>query len=410
MTRRIQNQSSIRPIGNNGGAGVIPMPMTQTMQRVIAKPKDPFQDIVVDFKPLNIDWCLDCDIVRLNDEIIKYLKACKDKISDLKDLIEKLKDRYDTCLTVDEMAINKVKLENAEKQLVEFKSVSILEYRSETVDLLNKYKAIRTAIGPKIIGQTNQIPPKTLEERASIIEAFLEIAQKYRPMHVKRHVGISTLCPLCDGELVDNGINYVCNECQTIQKKAEVQTESTNEQDNPSSKRSDYESVRNYLTIVDEWRGTYPVVIPDSVIFAITNKLKKPNNFNMAQVTSYEIYAAMKELGYGSWYKHINKIRFIITGRKPFDIESFMPIITKRAQLFFEIYDDIKGEDRTNSIHGWRFLWISLKNEGAQIFAEDFCLLKSRDCEVRDLDTINRGFEVLKKRNPEMSWKIFQMP
>ena len=76
--------------------------------------------------------------------------------------------------------------------------------------------------------------------------------------------------------------------------------------------------------------------------------------------------------------------------------------------MISEIYEEIRG-DRSNFIHGLYLLWIFLCNEGYKPDPDDFVLLKSRDVEMSNINTLTAGFKILRKTNPEFEWKIFEI-
>lgn len=389
-----------------------PMPVTQSVRRPVPTPnvhEVNLTAVELESKPIEVKWSVDYDIIGLNIRIIAFMKGQKSRRDQIHKMIVSHEAERAKASSADEISSFNVKINNLKRQFDDLGQLTLMDYMSQSKHVLDAYKKFANN-GPQVFGQKEIIDVSALCEKTGLVEEYLGIASKFYPLNITRTKSHVPTCPMCQGTILDDGHQYVCSDCQTTQNKMEIHAEPSNESESHSSKKSHYDSGWNFAEIVRQWQGDYPVVIGEAVLGAIRGHLEKYNGFNIKNATNYDILAAMKALNMGSWYKHINKIRFLLTGKKPRDISRLVPRIIRRGELFSGIYNDIKSDDRTNFIHGLHFLWISLMNESADIDMEDFCLLKSRDCELKGLDAMKRGFPILAKSNPEFRWDLHQIP
>ena len=75
-------------------------------------------------------------------------------------------------------------------------------------------------------------------------------------------------CSVCNGIIVDGGEQYICSDCDSVQKKIEYMPEG-GDFENTNVKKSNYETGINFGDIVLQFQGTYPVNIPERVMEAI---------------------------------------------------------------------------------------------------------------------------------------------
>ncbi len=390
----------------------VPMALTQTVRRPSANQNSGNIPLITDLESTSIDvrWSVDFDILALNIKITAYMNGKRSKRDLMRKMITAHEEQRANAATVDEISMLSNKIDALKRQIEEISKTSIMDYKSDTNAILEAYRKI-SSTGPQVFGQKEQVDVVLVCRRSELVEKYLAIASKYYPLNITRDRNQSASCPACHGPIFDDGHQYVCADCQTTQTKMEVQSDKAAENEaDKAFKKSTYDSGWNFADIVHQFQGDYPVVIGDAVLGSIRGHLEKYNGFDIKKATNYDILSAMKSLGMGSWYKHINKIRFLLTGRKVRDYDRYIARVIRRGELFSGIYPDIKSEDRTNFIHGLHFLWISLVNEGAEIDMEDFCLLKSRDCELKGLESMQRGFPILQKAHPEMRWEIHQIP
>lgn len=390
----------------------VPMQLTQTVRRPTpTQATNNISNVMdVECKSIDVKWSVDYDILALNIKITAYMNGKRSKRDLMRKMITAHEEQRLSASTVDEISSLNIKIASLKRQIEELSQTSIMDYKSDTNSILEAYRKISTS-GPQVFGQKEVLNVTLACQKSALVEQYLNCAAKYYPLNIVRTKNQAAACPVCHGPIVDDGHQYVCSDCQTTQTKMEVHSEASAENEaDKAFKKSTYDSGWNFAEIVRQFQGDYPVVIGEAVLGNIRDHLMKYNGFDIKKATNYDILSAMKSLGMGSWYKHINKIRFLLTGKKPRNIDGYVPRVIRRGELFSEIYDDVKSDDRTNFIHGLHFLWISLVNEGADTDMEDFCLLKSRDCELKGLDAMRRGFPILQKTHPEFRWELHQIP
>lgn len=362
----------------------------------------------LNFAPIAVKWSYDFDILRLHDDVMDYLKLKREKEQLLAKSIETLKSTNRPNMSSVEISKIKIRIEELEKELTHLKNISVLDYKLKTASILSEYKKLHLS-APRVFGQKEKPDAIKSSRKTELVDAYLQLAVQYCNIIVTRNIKSTSLCPICNGIIIDAGEHYICSDCDSIQKKIEYMPEG-GDFENSNGKRANYETGNNFDDIVLQYQGIYPVNIPDRVMEAIKGAINQYQNFDIKRLTRTDLVQIMRELGLGAFYKHLHRIWMDLTGNKPGDISRYVVSVNKRGALLAAIYNKIKPEDRSNFIHGIHLLWVFLRNEGCNPDMEDFVLLKSRDTELTNLDILKVGFDELRISNPEMTWEIFQLP
>ena len=386
----------------------MPMTITRTARKPVETKKTTKTVDDIQFPRLQIKWSHDWDIMALHAKIITYLKETIERKSIITSTINALRTSHTPSMSTDEICNVKVKLEGLERDLAELEKLSMLSYVNRSSSLLLEYKNLSKVV-PKVFGEKDKLNAIDQSRKTEIVEAYFNIAVEYYPLDIQREIKSSGLCCNCNGVIISTGDNYQCTNCSSIHHKAELHSE-TLDRDDGGFHKSDNESSLNFKDILSQFQGTFPIVIPEKLLQSIKDALAQYQGFDMQRLTRMDLVRTMKELGLGGWYKHLNKIFFLLTGKKSMDISKVAANIARRGELVSEIYNDIKDEDRSNIIHGLYLIWLFLMNEGVTPLQDEFCLLKSRSVECQNIGMMTRAFEVLRKTHPEFKWEIFQIP
>jgi hypothetical protein len=386
----------------------VPMTITRTARKPTETKKMAKTVDDIQCPRLQIKWSHDYDIIAVHGKICAYLKESVERKSIITSAINALRSCYNPSMSMDEICQIKVKLELLENDLQDLEKLSMLSYVNRVSSLLNEYKQLSKAV-PKVFGEKDKVNAANLSRKTEVVEAYLAVAVEYYPLDIQREIKSTGLCCNCNGVIISTGDQYQCTDCSSIHHKAELYSEKL-DGDDGGFRKSDNENSLNFKDILAQFQGTYPIVIPEKILTMIKDSLNEYQGFEIQRLTRMDLIRKMKELGLGGWYKHLNKIFFLLTGKKSMDISKVAANIARRGELVSEIYDDIKDEDRSNIIHGLYMIWLFLMNEGVKPCQDEFSLLKSRSVEVSNIGMLTRGFEILRKTHPEFKWEIFQIP
>lgn len=360
-------------------------------------------------KDITITWKEDHNILLVNQQVLTYLKNQRLYRDSLQTKITVLENSLKPNMSVDEIYAIRIVIDGLKREIGKIENGSRLEYLNVVGPVLQEYKELSEE-GPVVMGQKVKRDATLVSRKTKLVEMYFDLARKYCPMNIVRDTKNAFLCSLCNGLITDVGDHYMCIDCNTIQTKME-QGGDDSDHDDSGSKKSGYESGLNFKDLVLQFQVAYPVNIPDRILESIKGVITRYQGFSIENLTLADLVKIMKDLGLGSWYKHLNKIFLLLTGKMPkTDISKYAINIIRRGALLNEIYKDIKSEDRSNFLHGLHLLWLFLKNEGCEPVMDDFVLLKSRDVEISNLETLAKGFEILNKSHPEFTWLIFQIP
>jgi len=228
-------------------------------------------------------------------------------------------------------------------------------------------------------------------------------------MNIIRDIKANMTCNVCNGLIIDDGNNYICSNCNSIHSKIEVKIKYDNLEDYSPGKDINQRAT-NFNDVILQVQANFPITIPPKILEMIRESASNFQNFDINKINTADLYKIMSEEGLSFWYKHINKVRYELTGRKPKDYSKYDNNVRKRVQYLNQIYDGIKDPDRSNFMHALYLYWQCLMNEGCTPDMDDFYLIKNRNVEYSNIEVLTRGFEILSKSHPEMSWKIYELP
>jgi len=387
-----------------------PMVMTSRSVSKIATDKKNEQPVEIDdeLESLHIRWTDDYDIVIVHTRVLQYLKHREERKVNIRNRLKGANLVMKTLRSVEEISNLRLLIADLQEELQKLEKVLRLDYLAAVSDIVAEYKELNNTV-PVIMGRPRVENSSHRIRKAELVEAYFNECSKYYKLDVVRVLKSSALCKLCNGIVVDRGEQYICSDCHSVKTKIEVVNNEPH--DEGSGKKSNYESGGNFRDFVMQFMMTFPISIPERLLDKIRKTASQYQGFDIkTQLTKPDLVRIMKELHLGSWYKHLNKIYFLLTGKKPADISAYSQNVILRGLYLNEIYNDIKADDRSNFLHGLHLLWLFLKNEGCEPDMTDFVLLKSRDVELNNLETLRKGFAILRKTHPEFTWTDYELP
>lgn len=365
-----------------------------------------------DYATLDIEWGLECNITKIHAVIMKFMKNKKYRKEFIEQEICKLKFHLEDC---DNKEIGEISsaINSYKDEIDKLNRFSAVEYINLVNPLLNEYEKIHNSGKLVIIGQLSSTDVNRDKSMIKIIEEYLTIAKKHYPMNIVRREINRGLCDNCNGVIVDKGDHYACLECQRMQQLIEVTPESAVFDDNNMKKSSNSNNVDNigFRNVVLQACCRSSDVIPVEIIDKIKNSFAKlKSSIDIRTITHQDLLGTMKRLKLSNYYKLINKIHSILTDQPPFQIsDRLLDRVFVRGDQFISIYPDIKGQEKTNFVNSLGLFLQFLLNEGFQPDMKYFVMLKSAEAEIKNIEVIKRGFDVLKKKHPNCPWVIYQI-
>jgi hypothetical protein len=331
------------------------------------------------------------------DATIKYtFKEEADKLPRYK---EKLLDLQKT---VKKQTLSSRAYRNLEENISELKnkisSISTGQclnfYIAETAHLIEKYKEIlQTPVRLSFTGK----PSKDCKEKNTVINNYLEIAQKYYDVEItipsKEKPVICNNCPNKKFfDIIDNSI-YICISCGA-QQEILLHTSSYKDIDriNISAKYT-YDRKVHFRDCINQYQGKQNSTIDPKVYVNLLDQFEKHHllignkktakEIRCKNITKEHIHIFLKELDYTKHYENVNLIHYQITGNKPDDISHLEDRLLDDFDLLVDLYDkkfkNKAGFDRKNFINTQYVLYQLLLRYRHQCKKEDFTILKTVD-------------------------------
>ena len=302
-----------------------------------------------------------------------------------------------------------VKYKNIKKSIEELESnVKLNKYIQETKFLLDQYKSIGTFKEYIIFGNNIKIKTDTNNElnakRLKIIDQYLNIVDKYITINISKVITYNTLCKVCGFDLknidTSDDDNIVCLNCGTeivqLIKYQKIEID-TNKNDIITGQHRD-----NFYKRLQRYQGKKKSFkIPPNLIESLdqyfnsigwsnngdlnTELLRSPsnngdrNNSVSRKKNKEALRNALKTLGYNNLYKDLNLILHKYWHWELPDLSHLELQIMEKYDKSQEVYDLIKGEDRSSSMNTSYRLWWLLNEVAYKCSASEFDLPKTED-------------------------------
>jgi len=323
-------------------------------------------------------------------------KAFDEQYCQLPGLYERLKDLETTALSANLSTRMKHDLEKTlEKTREHIKKLESKEdlnfYTAETAEIINEYmRILKTPIKLSFTGKV-----KTDDKvKASLVQRYLDIAQKYHKIEVKstpkkHHMSCEGCSNKKDFIIEDN--SCICPECGTQQ---ELVSQSTSYKDvdrvNIATKYT-YDRKIHFRDGMNQYQGKQNCTIDQKVyddleeimerhhLLVGDKTTKKTTRFS--RIAKEHTLMFLRELGYPKHYENLNLIHYNLTGVKPDDISHLEDVLLADFDLLVETYDKhFKHKvSRVNFISTQYVLFQLLQRHKHPCKKEDFVILKTME-------------------------------
>lgn len=308
-------------------------------------------------------------------------------------------------------------LNNLEKNINELKeTISKIEtngeknfYIAETAELIERYNNIlKTPLKISFMGKCKQ--DKNNPEKREIIEKYLDIAQKYTDINIKKNKKpVKMVCNCCNNKkdfyIEENA--FICMECGSQQELQQYTTSYKDSDRVNISTKYTYDRKVHFRDCMNQYQGKQNCSIDQKVyddledifdkhhLLVGTKKDKKEIRFS--KITKEHVLMFLKELGYSKHYENVILIHYTLTGKKPDDISHLEDKLMADFDLLVETYDKyFKNKvDRVNFISTQYVLYQLLQKHKHACKKEDFVILKTIDRKAFHDEVMNELFSYL---------------
>lgn len=337
----------------------------------------------------------DLNILELNDCVLRIMEnKKKHRIEELEKV--RLEESYKILMPQYpiERKYSLVLLKNTVVELEGYaNNTNLNEYISKVTPILNDYKILGSLKTFVTFGRSTQFNTAESVERKvirfSLIEKYLEIANKYIEINVYRK-SISKGCMSCGYDIsnlesIENE-NIICPNCNLeITELTKPKGESSNIKKNASN----YEGRVNFINELHRYQGKpTKSKIPDNLTELLDNHFRKKNfpigndikaNPSLITKTSKDLmHTALKTIKLSTLYKDINLICHLYWGYKLINLEDLESQIMEKYDLIDKVYEGLK-EERSSSLNTQYELWWILSTINYSCDISDFKIPKTPD-------------------------------
>ena len=281
-------------------------------------------------------------------------------------------------------------------------NISLKKYLGEVETYISEYREMGPK--PKIIkfrgasvksSETSFDDKSTKEYRLLLISRYLDIARKYIPVNVIRHVQVENCCSSC-GENLDDAI---IDEAGTLRCSCGVLTDTISKtpayKDTAritTSSRNGYEDKENFVKAFMRFQGKqnnkFQQVLLEELDAYFKNfgmpigeeiKKRPHDERGRRQGTNRSMmYKALQETGNASVYEDINLLLYLYWGWTLPDISHLETRILEDYEKSQRVYEEIKT-DRSSCLNTQYRLFKHLQLLGYPCRSEDFKIVGTRD-------------------------------
>lgn len=324
------------------------------------------------------------------------------KLEEEKKRLEWIKDNSDDMVEIDLAKRALKEVMNQRQDIITGKKQN--EYKEKTQEILDLYDMALPPTGGKVFGmKDDKQPDPNVEIRLKLIARYLQIAKKYYPLNITRTEIADSKCPNCGEKLDDKLIGLCCSNPKCGYFQEAVETMCSHKEFQQTNSKFPYSKKENFAEGMRNFQGKQPKRPPERVFDIVRQEMAK-YNIDKTQLTKHALHQILRTKHLSENYSDLNLIYSIITETPPPDISHYESALLHRYDLFEEIYEDIKPEDRQNSLHIQYLLWAFLTQEGYRCDPDDFLTLKTREVLLEHDQVMRRACRILKSRYPHMNW------
>lgn len=267
-------------------------------------------------------------------------------------------------------------------------TIELVMYLLRTSDMLDEYRTLVKNAGEKsfvYIEQTDTASSKRMEE---ITKQYLCIAQEYIDIVNISQKPQKMVCPNCQHTNftlnIDDDSIYMCTHCYTeIEIIDDTPSFKDTDRVNMSSKYT-YSRKGHFIEAKKRFQGnqnTDPEKIKAAV--EVVKREMKLHNLVAEQgakrsISKDHAYTFLSEQDLSNHYEDLNLIYHIITGEPCPDISMYDSILDELFDKQEEALDQVKEDNRTNSLNVNYKLYKLLQKVGYPCKKDDFYILKTK--------------------------------
>ena len=341
----------------------------------------------------------DYNILKIDEILKKKFAQDKKKIIGLNDKLEiemlKIQGRQNLI----ERKTSRKKISDYESEINKYtNNETEKEYIERSQNLLNKYKElgpINTVVSFENNNKEIVTSPENEEKqniRHRIIFDYLEIARKYIPIDLIRHLPNSTCCTGCgvdtsEMEVVeDESGSTICPNCG-LEKINIVKSAFYADGSRVNNSRNNYEDRANFEKVLMRYQGKQ-ITKPGRELYMkldeyfISRGLPSSKQYNalplLSDGTKKEtskdmMFEALSNIGCSGYYDDINLICSVFFGWSLPDVTHLEEDIMKDYDDFQAVYDQLPDrEGRKSSLNSQWKLYILLKRRNWSCRSKDF--------------------------------------
>lgn len=351
-----------------------------------------------------VDMAKKVDLHAINHHVLHYFDEKETKIQKLRRR-QKILSSEDTDSVEDELRIqDELEIINNECHNLANKLKDREKYINESKSLLQQHDDLLPNTNQQIIGSDEYIlSPQDCEELELIVNEFVDLAQNFVKINVKRQYKNITMCFACNAEpvLVDGKLR-----CPFCNKKIKPFDANLRDRGN-GLMNNDYHRSDTFEDIIDSFQGEQTWLLSDKIWLAIDLYCEK-YHIDRIDLNKEDIYNILKLNGLSEHYNDINLIAHKTSnGNIPLpDIAIYKDTLIYRHRLIEEEFELIKEKDEKNFLRGQYVLWMLLEMEGYKCNISDFKMLETRDVIIRHDQKLKQIATRLKISHPEFNWEF----
>lgn len=279
-------------------------------------------------------------------------------------------------------------------------------YIFRTADLLEEYRTLIKSAGARSFVSVEPAKYDTNTARMNeLVSQYLCIAQDYVELENLSRRPKKLVCPACQGIdfhlSIDDDSIYICSTCST---EVEILDDAPSFKDtdrvNMASKYT-YTRKGHFIDAVKRFQGTQntdPKKIQDAVV-VVEEEMEKHNLISdqgqKNSVSKDHIYGFLSERGLSNHYDDLNLIFHIVTGDDCPNISEFVDDLLEDFDKLEEVLEEIKDDDRINSLSVNYKLYKLLQRRGYPCRKDDFYILKTKTKEDEHDEKMKEAWNIL---------------
>ena len=330
---------------------------------------------------------------------IENIHQLKEKLQRFEWIRDNSEDKYEASNAKTELS----RINTLIKDISTGHSLSI--YVNQTKELLELYDEVQPKSTTKVFGvKKSSAPDPHLAIRLKIIAKYLLVAKKYYPLNISRTHTNTDKCPECCFDLEDDFLGKTCSNTKCGYFIETFDTSPIHRENNQSNKLL-YSRRENFAEGIRNFQGKQPKRPVDKVFEIIETEIEL-YHIDRTTLTKHALLQILRSKKLADNYADLNLIHSIITGISPPDISEYESILMYRYDLFEEVYETIKSDERQNSLHIQYVLRTFLRMEDYKCDPNDFITLKTRDVVLNHDQVMKKACEILAKKFPSMNWQF----